>query len=281
MTDATASMGRLLEAAEGSLRANGFTEPRREAARLWGELRGPSGALDRNGRVTDAVAARFLELVRRRASGEPLAYVTGWTGFRRLHIACDARALIPRPETETVVEVALQRCSTGIAVDVGTGTGAIALALRDEGHFETVLGIDNSAPALALAAENGRSTGREVKWRLGDLLQPVAGGAVDLVVANPPYLTAAEYDALDPSVRRYEPAVALVSGADGLDVTRRLITAARSVVRAGGWLVLEVDCRRAALVADLATTAGWLDVTVHDDLFGRARVVAARQGSRT
>jgi release factor glutamine methyltransferase len=278
--DGAEAVGSVLRRAAEVLAAGAVPDPRREAARLWSAMEEEAALLDRNLVLDAARAERYLAAVRRRAAGEPLAYVAGRCGFRRLELHCDRRALIPRPETETVVEVALARCRTGRAADIGTGTGAIALALRDEGDFDRVVGSDVSGDALALARENGERAGLAVEWRLGDLLAPWAGDAFDLVVANPPYLSVADFALLDRSVRDYEPAGALVSGPDGLDATRRLVDAGRAAVAAGGWLVLEVDTRRAGVVAELAAAAGWRDVSVQEDLFGRARVVSARQGSR-
>lgn len=271
-----------LAAAEAELRRGGVAEPRREAARLaeaaW-QLE-PGGARLAPARVLDDHSVARLEaMALRRAAGEPLAYVTGVIGFRRLTLGIDRRALIPRPETERLVELALERVDTGVAADVGTGSGALALALAEEGRFDRVLGTDLSPEALNLARENGRRTGLTVEWREGALLAPLAGERLDLLVSNPPYLTDAEYAALDPSVRAWEPALALPSGADGLAVTRRLLDEGRAVVRPGGWIALEVDCQRAAEVARLAAAFGWTEPAVHQDLYDRARVVLARRSA--
>ena len=271
----------LLDQAAARLADAGVESPRLAARRLWADLQDDAtllALLTDDVDVAPSVAARFAGWVERLAAGEPLAYVTGWTGFRHLRLQCDPRALIPRPETETLVELALARTSTGTAVDIGTGTGAIALSLKSEGAFETVWGVDLSAPALALARTNGEQLGIAVRWALGDLLAPIEG-EVDLLVSNPPYLTEAEYAALDQSVRDYEPQLALPSGADGLTATRRLLDEGRTVVRDGGWIALEVDCRRAEATAALAEGFGWREVLVQDDLFGRARYLLARRGS--
>jgi release factor glutamine methyltransferase len=282
MVDAAPLLGELITAGARVLAAADLPESRREALRLWSDLRGTVTALALLGSAepTDAQrASQFLAAVDRRAGGEPLAYVTGSTGFRRLTLQCDSRALIPRPETEGLVDLALARVHRGVAADIGTGTGALALALSDEGDFDEVIGIDLSADALALARSNGAAVGRPVTWLEGDLTAPIGGRQVDLLVSNPPYLTQAEYDSLDRSVRDYEPGLALVSGDDGQQLTRRLLHEARTVVRPGGWIALEVDCRRADDTGRLASDAGWEEVTVLDDLFGRARYVLARQGS--
>src|SRR5665213_2977279 len=142
------SVGDLLEGATGRLRDGAVPEPRHEALRIWADLSrlNPAEVLLRSRRAaTPEEIRRFDEAVARHAAGEPLAYVTGWTGFRHLTLSADRRALIPRPETEGLVEAALERVSTGVAADVGTGTGAIALALRAEGAFDEVVGVDLSA----------------------------------------------------------------------------------------------------------------------------------------
>ncbi|MEO5799528.1 MAG: peptide chain release factor N(5)-glutamine methyltransferase [Gemmatimonadales bacterium] len=281
MPEAIQTLQGLLESAGQLLEAAGYQESRREAIRLWSDLGRTSAAsamMDRHDAVDGDRALAYLAAVGRHAAGEPLAYVTGWTGFRRLTLATDSRALIPRPETEGLVELALARVRHGTAADVGTGTGAIALALADEGEFDRVIATDLSADAVALARSNGERLGFTIDWREGDLVSPLAGEVVDLLISNPPYLTEAEYVTLDASVRDYEPKLALPSGADGLGATRRLLDEGRAVMAPSGWIALEVDCRRAAATAALAEGFGWREVTTLDDLFGRARYVLARQG---
>jgi release factor glutamine methyltransferase len=275
------SLGELVDAGAAELGAAGVAEPRREAFRLWAGIEHVAVAdvmLRRNQLPDHASASRFRDAIRRRAAGEPLAYVTGWTGFRRLTLHCDRRALIPRPETEVLIDAALARVRTGIAADIGTGTGALALALADEGGFERVIGVDISQDALALAGENAGATGVAVSLLHGDLVAPLAGQELNLLVSNPPYLTRSEYDSVDRSVRDYEPALALVAGDDGLEFTRRLFGEARDVVAPAGWIAVEVDCIRAAESGRIAAALGWQEVTVLDDMFGRARYVLARRG---
>jgi release factor glutamine methyltransferase len=280
MVEAPATVASLIAQATAMLRASEVDDPRREAHRLWSDLAlPPAPLLPADSAVAAADADRYLAAVAARAAGEPLAYATGWTGFRHLIVRCDRRALIPRPETEGLVDRALSRVSAGVAVDVGTGTGAIALSLAMEGRFDQVIGIDLSGDALALAAENGASAGITVRWLRGDLLDPIAGERADLIVSNPPYLTADECDTLPSSVRDYEPALALRSGVDGLDATRRLLERAPGVLTPGGWIAVEVDCRRAATAAAMASDLGWYDIVIEDDLFGRARYLLARRGT--
>jgi release factor glutamine methyltransferase len=194
-----------------------------------------------------------------------------------MSLVSDGRALIPRPETEGLVELLLQRVRTGRVVDVGTGSGCIALSLAQEGAFTQIVGIDCSAEALALAGLNRRLLGLPVALVLGDGCGPLRTGVFDALISNPPYLTVGEYSSLDPSVRDWEPPVALVSGDDGMAATTRLLDEGRGVMRPGGWLALEVDCSRAAVAAQRACGLGWSDVSVHTDLFGRERYLLARR----
>ena len=212
----------------------GVEEPRREASRLWAAIAGGPVALSGEGRGAEEGIGAYERAVARRAGGEPFAHVTGMAGFRHLDLAADRRALIPRPETEGLVELLLGRVRTGVVADIGTGTGCIALSLAAEGAYAAVIALDRSADALALAADNARRTGAPVALVRGDLTAPLATGSVDALVSNPPYLSEAEYAALDPAVRSWEPALALVSGPDGLDATTRLLDDGRRVVRPGG-----------------------------------------------
>jgi release factor glutamine methyltransferase len=276
-----ATVGGLLTEARARLRDAGGEDASREAARIWaGLLRIPTGEawLGRERRATESEAVRFEEAVARRAAGEPLAYVTGWTGFRRLTLATDRRALIPRPETEGLVELVLARHRDGLVADVCTGTGCIALALADEGRYEAVHAVELDPGAHALATENIRATGLRVRLHRGDLVAPLRGLGLDVLVSNPPYVTEEECDALDPSVRDWEPRMALASGRDGLQHTRRLLDEGRSALRAGGLIALELDAARAAASGGVAKDLGWTDIAVHRDLYGRERYLTARRG---
>ncbi|MGQ0701705.1 MAG: peptide chain release factor N(5)-glutamine methyltransferase [Gemmatimonadales bacterium] len=276
----TVTVADLIEAAAARLRSAGIPKPRREANRLWAwqNRLDPGEAYLGRHRSTDSDAARALEAaVERRVRGEPLAYVLGQTGFRRLTIRCDRRALIPRPESEGVVDLALARCRTGAALDLGTGTGCLALALADEGAFSRIMAVDRSAPTLSLAGENVAATGLAVRLAQSDLGTAFRREQFDLVVTNPPYLTTAEFAALDASVREWEPPEALLGGPDGLDVVRRILWESRDLLAPGGWLVMEVDSGRAAVAAEIAAQAGWVEVEVSRDLFGRYRFLTARR----
>jgi release factor glutamine methyltransferase len=229
--------------------------------------------------VDDADVSRFLGAARRRAAGEPLAHVTGRAGFRHLDLRSDRRALIPRPETEGLVDLLLARVRHGRVADIGTGTGALALSLAQEGGFARVVAVDISADALDLARENRRLTGLPVDLVRGDLCGSLGTGSLDALVANPPYLSDGEHAALDGSVRDWEPALALASGPDGMAATARLLDESRRVLRQGGWLALEVDCTRAGDTARRAGELGWTEPVIHADLFGRERYLLARRSA--
>jgi len=226
--------------------------------------------------------ARFHAAAERLAKGAPFAYAVGRVPFRTLDLAIDARALIPRPETEGLVQLVLAKCSTGGRVaDIGTGSGCIALSLAVEGRFDKVVAVEQSPAAAALARENVLrvAPATPVEIRIGNLLDPLVdeGQRYRVIVSNPPYLTAAEHEALDPSVRDFEPRDALVSGADGLDATRALFAGAKSLLEPGGLLALEIDEGRADAIRTLAREYGWL-VEIHADLFGCPRYALAREG---
>jgi release factor glutamine methyltransferase len=215
--------------------------------------------------------------VRRRGTREPLAYVLGDWDFRRLTLTTDRRALIPRPETEIVVDrclALLDGAGSPAVLDVGTGSGAIALAIASEHPGVHVVAIDASEDALALAAENAERTGLGDRVTLGrhDLLTGLPGGPYDLVVSNPPYVLPEEIETLEPEVRDWEPRTALV----GRGATEAIVAAAPGVLRPGGELVLEVGDGAASAVAELLRDAGFQRVVRTPDLTLRERVVEGR-----
>jgi len=284
------SIGDALQDAADRLAASGLPGSRREATMLWAAVAGagikPGDVwLQRDQEPAAGLAERFYHAVERRASGVPFAYAVGRTGFRTLDLKLDARALIPRPETEGLVDLVLRevgkgetgKVKGGVAADIGTGCGCIALSLAVEGHFDRVIAVERSAQAAALARENVALVQPPVPFevREGDLLAPLAGERCRAIVSNPPYLTEAEHVGLDSTVRLFEPRDALVSGADGLAATRALLAGAREVLEPGGLLALEVDERRARRVARLARELAWSRVRVYDDVFGRPRYVLA------
>ncbi len=269
----------LVDEGAAALLAAGIATPRREALRIWSDVSGRDAATALLGEApagADTIGV-FRAAVRRRSEGEPAAYVTGHTGFRHLELACDRRALIPRPETEGLVDLLLGVVRTGRVADVGTGGGCVALSLAQEGAFTEVVGTDISPQALALARENRDRCGARVSLVQGDLCRPLRSGAFDALVSNPPYLTAGEYATLDPSVRDWEPRAALDGGEDGLEQITRILDQGRATVRDGGWVALEIDCFRAAECAGRAGALGWTDVAIHADLFGRERYLLGRR----
>ena len=279
MPSETATSAGLVALATGMLSEAGRGEPRREALRLWRDLLGGHPVLAPAAAVDDGAATRFLDAARRRAAGEPLAHVTGRAGFRHLDLRCDRRALIPRPETEGLVDLLLARARDGQVADIGTGTGALALSLAQEGGYRRVIAVDISAAALDLARENRRLTGADIDLVRGDLCTALGTAALDALVANPPYLSDGEYASLDGSVRDWEPALALASGPDGMAATARLLDEGRRPLRPGGWLALEVDCNRAGDAARRAGELGWTEIAIHADLFGRERYLLARRSA--
>jgi release factor glutamine methyltransferase len=235
--------------------------------------------------LVDATAvdeARHAAAARRR--GAPFAYAVGRAAFRHLTLAVDERVLIPRQETEVLVDLVLeaQAGGRGTVVDIGTGSGAIALALATEGQFDRVIATDVSRDALAVAESNAAFLRDDlrapVEFVHGSLLAPVAKLRVDAVVSNPPYIAFGELEELPPSVRDWEPPLALLSGEQGLATTRAIVRDSRAVLEPGGLLALEVDTRRASLVAEaIATDGSYCDIAVHLDLTGRERFVLARR----
>ena len=226
--------------------------------------------------VTPEQARDATALVARRAAGEPLQYVLGEWGFRRLTLTVDRRALIPRPETEIVVErclALLARHDSPHVLDVGTGSGAIALAIADEHPGARVTGTDASHEALALARENAVRTGLELALETNDLFAGLPAGPWELVVSNPPYVDPDARESLAPEVRDWEPAAALF----GREATEAVAQRAAAVLADGGALVLEVGDGQAATVSLLLAELGYVDVVVTPDLAGRDRVVEGRR----
>lgn len=272
------TLGEVLKGATDYLASRGVESPRRDAELLLARALRLSRIelytqYDRP--LIDAERAAARALVQRRGKREPLAYVLGDWDFRRLTLKTDARALVPRPETEIVVErclALLEAIESPRVVDVGTGGGAIALAIAQERLDARVWATDSSPAALELARENAEANDLAVEFREGDLLAGL-DGPFDLVVSNPPYVEAGELDALEPEVRDWEPREALV--ADGQ--TERLVHDAQRVLV--GWLVLEVHEARARIVSQDLEAAGYASVAIVQDLAGRDRVVEAWWGT--
>ena len=220
-------------------------------------------------------ARGYLELIERRLSGEPIQYILGEQEFYGLRFRVTRDVLIPRPETEHLVEKAIALAARYAApriVDVGTGSGAIAVTLAHGLPRATVTAIDLSAPALAIAQENARRNEVDVRFLRGDLLAPVAEAGFDIVVSNPPYVASGDRTTLAVEVLEYEPALALFAGDDGLDVYRRLIPAAFRALTPGGVLGLEIGYGQAAAIEALLADAGFTEIEFTPDLQGIARV---------
>ena len=229
---------------------------------------------------------RIRTAAARRVRGEPLAYAVGNAPFRHLTLYVDARVLIPRPETEIVVEEALRVVSAypgGIAVDIGTGSGAIALALATEGQFERVIATDVSEGALEVARANAVAVNPRtpVEFRLGADLAPLDGVRARVIVSNPPYISYSEASALPASVRDWEPTMALFAADDGMARYNVLLATAARCLEPGGCIVFEVDARRARETAARAEQTGWVNVRLVRDLSGRDRVLVAHGPGNT
>jgi release factor glutamine methyltransferase len=221
------------------------------------------------------VQTSFSALVERRRQGEPVAYITGRRGFWSMDLEVTSATLIPRPETELLVELVLQRLlpeATGTVVDLGTGSGAIALAIASERPRARIIAIDTSADALAIARRNAVRVGvSNVRFLQGDWFAPLHHQQVDLIVSNPPYIEASDPH-LDEGDLRFEPVSALASGADGLDDIRHIVRHARDYLRPGGWLLIEHGWHQGMAVRSLMTAMGMAGVSTARDLESRDRV---------
>lgn len=225
------------------------------------------------------VVSAYAGLLDRREQGEPVAYITGQRGFWSLDLEVTPATLIPRPETELLVELALQRLPGDVAcsvADLGTGSGAIALAIARERPVAHVVATDASEPALAVAQRNAqRNHIANVSFVQGDWLAPLAGQRFDLIVSNPPYIESADPH-LEQGDLRFEPTTALAAGVDGLDDIRRIVLDARQHLQAGGWLLFEHGWNQGEAVRDLLQDAGYAEVFTAPDLEQRDRVSGGR-----
>lgn len=220
----------------------------------------------------------FAAGCRRRADGEPMAYLLGGREFRGLWLEVGPAVLVPRPDTEILVDWALERLSAlphaaPRVVDLGSGSGAVALAVKHAHPAASVTAVELSAHALALARRNGERLGLSVQWLQGDWCQPLQGRRFDLVLSNPPYIAAA-----DPHLGalRHEPLLALSPGGDGLGALQHIVTTAPAHLSAGGWLLLEHSHDQAEAVCGMLSSAGFAAVTTHHDLAGHARCSGGR-----
>jgi release factor glutamine methyltransferase len=229
--------------------------------------------------VDAAQAQAYTRALERRAAGEPVAYIVGYREFWSLRIAVDPSVLVPRPETELLVEraLALRGAEEARVADLGTGSGAIALALAHERPAWHIVATDSSAAALAVARANARTLGLErVEFVEGDWFAPLAGRTFDLIASNPPYV-AADDPVLADAPLRFEPRAALTpAGSDALSCLRSLVEAAPAHLAPGGWLLLEHGAAQAADIAALLVARGFAHVRSHTDLAGRERVIEGR-----
>jgi release factor glutamine methyltransferase len=223
--------------------------------------------------LEEAELAAFRELIRRRLAGEPIAYLVGAQEFWSLSLRVDPRVLVPRRDTEALVEVALRRAPAAARIaDIGTGSGAVALALAKERPGAEIVATDASEDALAVARANAEALGLPVRLLAGDLLAPLAG-PFDLIVSNPPYVPTGDLAGLPPEVRR-EPRSALDGGRDGLDVLRRLLAGAPPLLAPGGVLAVEHGFDQGETVRALFAGAGFEAVETARDLAGHERVTS-------
>ena len=277
-----------LAAAVGLLSAAGIPTARVDAEWLLAAVLGAGrfeAQLDLDRVLPAPVAERYEMAIRRRARREPLQQILGWEAFRGLRVRVTADVLVPRPETETLVEWTLellpaQRGGVRLrALDLGTGSGAIACSLAAERSDVDVIAIDVSLAAAVVARENARQLGLAGRVRVvaGDLADSLGRVRADLIVSNPPYLPSALVGGLEPEVRSHEPRVALDGGSDGLTFIRRIVGASREALRPSAALVLETaGGDQAAVVAEILRAAGFTSVAVRADLAGIDRFVAGR-----
>lgn len=281
------TIGDLLAGCTAMLESEGVAEAQREAREIVAAVLDVPKFWAAANAVADAspqVARSVIRAAMKRAGGMPLAYAVGRASFRHLTLEVDERVLIPRVETEVLVDRVLERCTpkTRTIADIGTGSGAIALSLAFEAEFDRVFATDVSLDAINVAAANAASFSKALKspveFRNGSLLAPLRGEKLDAIVCNPPYISFAEIAELPPDVRDWEPSLALLCAQDGLSVTRELVRQAPDALLRGGFLALEVDTVRAGTVAEMIAVDGrYAEIEVQLDLTGRERFVFARR----
>jgi release factor glutamine methyltransferase len=280
------TVGRVVRWAADDFRAKGIESPRLEAELLLAQALDTDRMriiVDSARELEPAELARYRALIQRRRKGEPVAYIRGQKEFfgRVFHV--DKRVLVPRPDTEILVEVALRRTASfplpGRYLDLCTGSGCVAISLARERPASKVFAVDLSSDALVVARENAVRLGaaHQVAWLSGDLFRPltsIAGPKLDLVVANPPYIAEGEIESLSIDIRAFEPRLALTGGPDGLEVTRRIVTEAPGHLRKRGVLAVEMGTGQTERVKELFVAAGFTEVVVDKDYGGHERVVS-------
>lgn len=284
MTNSWGSWRALLAAAEGTLREAGVREAGLDAWYLLEHVTGMTRTdylmhLDEEpGEAAAEAAAQFQELVGKRAERIPLSYLTGTRMFMGLEFEVTESVLIPRQDTECLVEAALPYVGGADVLDLCTGSGCIGISLAVLGRPKSVTAVDLSPAALAVAKQNGKRElhGTELYFLEGDLFEPVAGGSFDLIVSNPPYVRRSVIGTLEPEVRDHEPWMALDGTEDGLAFYRRIAGEAASFLRENGRLFLEIGFDQGEAVAQLVRSGGFSEVEVRKDLAGLDRVVSGR-----
>jgi release factor glutamine methyltransferase len=283
----TWTIGAVVKWATDDFRTRGIENPRLDAELLVAQALGTTRVqliVDAHRPLAPGELERLRDLVKRRRTREPVAYLRGEREFYGRTFRVDARVLVPRPDTETLVEVALARTTARSmsmrALDVCTGSGCVAITLARQRPTSKVCGADVSEEAVAVARDNAARLGAyNAHFVVSDLFATVdARRPFDLVTANPPYVPTAEVETLDPDVKDHEPRIALDGGPDGLGVTRRVVSDAPRVLAPGGVLALEVHAGHAASVARLLEDAGFVDIQVARDFARIERVVSAIRG---
>jgi release factor glutamine methyltransferase len=277
-------IGEAVAASTEALRAAGIDDPKLDAEVLLAEATGLGRAAltaSAEAELAPEASRRFGEMVRRRLRREPVAYIVGRKGFRHIELTVDPRVLIPRPETELLVELALE-LRPATVLDVGTGSGAVALAVASELPQCAVVATDTSPAALEVARANAERLGLDGRVRLLEGTVPERE-ELDLILANLPYVAEPDWPSLQPEVTEWEPREALLAGPDGLDAIRTFLIEcgrgmSRMPVQTSATLALEVGVGQAAMVATMVEEAGWGETEVRRDLAGIERVVVGRRG---
>jgi len=233
--------------------------------------------------LSGADEERFRLMIARRMEGEPVAYITGQKEFWSLIFEVTPDVLIPRPDTEILVEEALklfEREAEVRILEIGTGSGAISVALASELQRVSITATDSSPEALAVAARNAlnNNVGERISFVCGDLFEP-AVGTYDIIVSNPPYIPEGEFALLAPEVREYEPRRALVAGPEGTEIHRRLVQGARQLLAEGGWLAMELGAGQRGALEKMLYNSDYCDIVFHRDYAGVERVVLAKMRS--